>query len=134
MSLWPLRARLAVAAGALLLALALGLGAAGAHALKPLLLANDPAGWFDTARRYHELHALGLVGVGLAMVFAPRSRWLAVSALLLFAGIALFCGSLYLRSLAGLHGLRSLTPLGGVAFIAAWVALALGAAFSSRRP
>lgn len=134
MSEVPLRARLAIALGALLLAAAVALGAAGAHALKPLLLANDPAGWFETARRYHELHSLGLIAVGLAIARWPGSRWLGVAALLLLAGIVLFSGSLYLRGLAGLHAVRALTPLGGVAFMAGWLALAIAVlAPSSRR-
>lgn len=130
---WPPAARLAVAAGALAAALAVALGAASAHALKPLLLVNDPAGWFETARRYHELHAIGLVAVGLAIALRPASRWITAAAVLLAAGIVLFSGSLYLRSLFGIHELRSLTPLGGVALMAGWVALALGVILP-RRP
>lgn len=133
MSDWPLAARLAVAAGALAACLAVVLGAAGAHALKPLLLANDPAGWFETARRYHELHAVGLVAVGLAIAQRPASQWIKAAAVLIAAGIVLFSGSLYLRGLFGIHELRSLTPLGGMAFMAGWVALALGAFLPQRR-
>lgn len=133
MNEWPLAARLAVAAGAFAACLAVALGAASAHALKPLLLANDPVGWFETARRYHELHAIGLVVVGLAIAQRPASRWIAAAAVFLAAGIVLFSGSLYLRSLFGIHALRSLTPLGGMAFIAGWVALALGASLPRRR-
>ena len=130
---WPLAARLAVAAGALAACLAVVLGAASAHVLKPLLLANDPAGWFETARRYHEVHAIGLVVVGLAIAQRPASRLIAAAALLLAIGIVLFSGSLYLRSLFGIHALRSLTPLGGMALMAGWVALALGAVLPRRR-
>lgn len=133
MSEAPLRARLAIALGGLLLATAVALGAAGAHGLKPLLIANDPAGWFETARRYHELHALGLISIGLAISRWPASRWLTASAILLLAGIVLFSGSLYLRSLAGLHAVRTLTPLGGIAFMAGWLALAVAALTSPFR-
>ena len=130
---WPLGARLAVALGALAACLAVALGAASAHVLRPLLLANDPAGWFETARRYHELHAIGLIAVGVAIAQRPASRWITAAAVLLAAGIVLFSGSLYLRSLFGIHELRTLTPLGGIAFMAGWIALALGAVLPLRR-
>jgi uncharacterized membrane protein YgdD (TMEM256/DUF423 family) len=39
------------------------------------------------------------------------------------AGIVLFSGSLYLLAVTGTGWLGAITPLGGLAFIAAWVAL-----------
>jgi uncharacterized membrane protein YgdD (TMEM256/DUF423 family) len=42
---------------------------------------------------------------------------------LLLAGIVLFSGSLYLLALTGTRALGAVTPLGGVAFIAAWLVL-----------
>ena len=42
-------------------------------------------------------------------------------------GILLFSGSLYLMTLTGVRWLGAITPLGGLAFIAAWVSLALAA-------
>jgi uncharacterized membrane protein YgdD (TMEM256/DUF423 family) len=41
----------------------------------------------------------------------------------MLAGIVLFCGSLYLLAITGVTWLGAITPLGGLAFIAAWVAL-----------
>jgi uncharacterized membrane protein YgdD (TMEM256/DUF423 family) len=43
---------------------------------------------------------------------------------LLLAGIVLFSGSLYALSMSGVRALGAITPLGGVAFIAGWIALA----------
>jgi uncharacterized membrane protein YgdD (TMEM256/DUF423 family) len=40
-------------------------------------------------------------------------------------GIVIFSGSLYLLSISGLRWLGAITPIGGVAFIAGWLALAL---------
>ena len=121
-----------LALGAVNLALAVALGAAGMHALKAHLAENDPAGWFEIALHYHQLHALGLIALGLAMRTTARpSRWLAAAGWLLFAGILLFSGNLYLRSIAGLHTLHALVPFGGSAFILGWLAFAIGA-FGSR--
>ncbi len=43
----------------------------------------------------------------------------------MLAGIVLFCGSLYGLSLGELHWLGVVTPFGGAAFIAAWVAFVI---------
>ena len=122
---WAARASLFL--GAILLALSVALGAAEAHALKARLSMYDPAGWFATARRLHELHALGLVAIAALLAQRPRSRWTLAAAALLVAGIVLFSGSLYLRSLFGIDALRAATPAGGLCFIAGWLALAIGA-------
>jgi len=42
----------------------------------------------------------------------------------LLAGILLFSGSLYVLALSGLKALGAVTPLGGLAFLAAWFLLA----------
>jgi len=39
----------------------------------------------------------------------------------------LFSGSLYVLAVTGARWLGAVTPLGGVAFIAGWIALAIGA-------
>lgn len=124
--------RVLIAAGALAAALAVALGAAASHGLRAHLAANDPAGWFATALAYQQWHALGLVVVGLAAMRMP-SRWFVAAGWLMVAGLLLFCGSLYLRSLAGVHELRALTPWGGGAFIAGWLCVAVGAASGRAR-
>lgn len=123
--------RVLIAAGALAAALAVALGAAASHGLRAHLAVNDPAGWFATALAYQQWHALALVVVGLAAVRMP-SRWFVVAGWLMVAGLLLFCGSLFLRSLAGVHELRALTPWGGGAFIAGWLCVAVGAASAGR--
>jgi uncharacterized membrane protein YgdD (TMEM256/DUF423 family) len=123
----PSIARWFIVLGAANAALAVALGAAGAHALKPLLAANDPAGWFPLALQYHQFNALGLIAAGLAMAHCPATRGFAWAGGLLLAGILLFCGSLYLRSIPGIHIFHALTPIGGGAFIVGWLAFAGGA-------
>ena len=99
------------------------LGAFGAHALKARLGPDALALW-RTAVEYHFYHALGLLAVGLAAAHLPGSALLKWSGALMLAGIALFSGSLYLLALGFARGLGALTPLGGAAFIAAWILFA----------
>ena len=49
-----------------------------------------------------------------------RAAWLFV------AGVPLFSGSLYLLAVTGVRALGAITPLGGLAFIGGWAALAYG--------
>jgi len=51
----------------------------------------------------------------------------AVAGWLFVAGTILFSGSLYALSLTGHRWLGAITPLGGVAFLAGWAALAWAA-------
>jgi len=111
--------------GAIGAALGVALGAAGSHALRETLM-DDVTGLFQVGLQYHLYHALGLILVGLAAMRFPQSVWLRWSGWLMLAGIVLFSGNLYLRSIAGVHGLHALTPYGGGAFILAWLLFALG--------
>lgn len=106
--------------------LAVAFGAFGAHGLKPLLTETQMA-VYKTAVEYHMWHALGLGLVGLiAERRKPKSRWLGWAGWLMFGGIVLFSGSLYLLCLTGATWLGMITPFGGAAFIGAWICLAVG--------
>ncbi|MDP1527108.1 MAG: DUF423 domain-containing protein [Rhodocyclaceae bacterium] len=129
----PTLARWFLILGAINMALTVGLGAAGMHGLKAHLAANDPGGWFQTALHYHQLHALGLLAIGLAMSRILPNRWLAGSGLLMLVGMVLFSGNLYLRSIAGIHVFHAITPMGGGAFILGWLMFAVGV-WRSRMP
>jgi len=115
-----------VSIGSLCAALAVALGAFGAHALKGRL-APDLLAVYHTAVQYHFYHALGLVLVGVALGHWPESGWVRASGWSLLGGILLFSGSLYLLAFTGQRWLGAITPVGGLAFIAGWVLLALGA-------
>ena len=109
----------------LLLALATACGAFGAHALKGQLAPERLQLW-ETAVRYQFFQALGLLGVGLALRSSDAGVLRAAAALLI-AGVLLFSGSLYALALSGVRWLGAITPLGGVAFLAGWLCLALAA-------
>jgi uncharacterized membrane protein YgdD (TMEM256/DUF423 family) len=51
---------------------------------------------------------------------------LTAAGILMAVGILLFSGSLYALSTTGIRSLGIITPIGGVAFIAAWLMLAIG--------
>ncbi len=113
------------ATGALLLALAVLIGAFGAHALRARLDAYA-TGIYERAVFYHFVHALGLVGIGMATAAHVAATGAATLAgWLLFAGIIVFSGSLYALALSGVRALGAITPLGGLAFVAGWVSLAI---------
>jgi len=115
-----------------LLALATACGAFGAHTLKGHLPAERLQLW-ETAVRYHFFQALGLIGVGLTLRAleggAGVSRGAAAlraAGALIVSGIILFSGSLYALALGAPRALGVLTPLGGLAWIAAWLLFAWG--------
>jgi uncharacterized membrane protein YgdD (TMEM256/DUF423 family) len=116
-------ARLALTLAALLLCAAVALGAFGAHALKSRLGPDALAVW-QTAVQYHAWHALGLLAVGLLLLHWPDRAGLPWAGWLFVAGIALFSGSLYALVLSDVKGLGVVTPIGGLAFIGGWLALA----------
>jgi uncharacterized membrane protein YgdD (TMEM256/DUF423 family) len=109
------------ALGAFAMALAVAAGAFGAHGLKARLTPDMLAHW-ETAVRYHAYHGLGLLAVAWA-VDRGLGRGGVLAGRLMVAGMLLFSGSLYVYALTGLKAVAMVTPLGGVCFIAAWVAL-----------
>lgn len=111
--------RIIATAGAIAGAIAVAFGAFGAHALRATLDANALQTW-HTAVEYQFWHALAL----LAVAQAPASRLRDVAAVMIGAGIVLFCGSLYALALGAPRTLGVVTPFGGAAFIVGWIALA----------
>jgi uncharacterized membrane protein YgdD (TMEM256/DUF423 family) len=111
--------RLLLASGGAAVLVAVALGAFGAHALKTRLSPEMLAVW-HTGIEYHVLHALGLLAVGIVAIQLPGSALLRWSGRLMLAGIVLFSGSLYALALTGERWLGALTPIGGLAFLAAW--------------
>lgn len=104
-------------------ALAVMLGAFGAHGLKKIV-SPDMLEVFKTGVQYQFYHTFALLIVGILMTF-EQSKALKWAAYLFVAGIVLFSGSLYLLAITAIKPLGAITPFGGVAFIAGWIALAL---------
>jgi|SRR6185312_1543189 len=119
-------ARTFIALGSINAALAVILGAFGAHALKARI-SPEMLSVYHTASQYHFYHALGMLLVGALASQFRTSGALQLSGFLMLAGIVLFSGSLYILAVTGVTWLGAVTPLGGVAFIAAWVVLAYAA-------
>lgn len=109
--------------GAILAGVGVAIGAFGAHGLKASVT-PDRLAVFETGVRYHLVHALAILAAAGAAHVAPASagpRWAGV----LFAGgVLLFSGSLYALVLTGVTTWGAVTPIGGVAFLAGWIALA----------
>ena len=108
--------------GAAVAFLAVALGAFGAHALKESLSPHYLA-IYHTATDYQMWHAIGLLIIGLLHQQNP-SNLLRKAGWFMFAGIIIFSGSLYALSLSGIKILGAITPIGGAAFLVAWLLLA----------
>ena len=94
--------------------LAVVLGAFGAHSLRSTLETHGMLDAWNKAVLYHFIHAIALFVLALFGA-ANRGAWW-----MLFAGIFLFSGSLYVMALANLRWLGPITPLGGLCFLAGW--------------
>lgn len=104
--------------------LAVALGAFGAHGLKQRL-SPDLLAVFQTGVQYHFYHTLALLLVAALMLHWPQNTTLRWSALLFCIGMLIFSGSLYVLSITGVRWLGAITPIGGAAFLAGWIALAV---------
>jgi uncharacterized membrane protein YgdD (TMEM256/DUF423 family) len=117
-----------VGAAAINALVAVAAGAFGAHGLRERL---EPRMLevFEIGVRYQMFHALGMF---VAAWLASRGLGLASTAgWVMQAGIVIFTGSLYALALSGVKVLGAITPIGGLAFLAAWAMLAV-AAFRGR--
>jgi uncharacterized membrane protein YgdD (TMEM256/DUF423 family) len=115
--------RVFVALGAISALVAVAAGAFGAHALRDRLAPESLAVW-QTGVTYHLTHALGLLLVGVLAHQHAESFYIRWAGWLLLVGIVLFSGSLYLLEFTGVRSFGMITPLGGVALLGGWAALA----------
>lgn len=118
--------KLFIVLGAINAFLAVALGAFGAHGLEGKLSEKMLEVW-KTGVTYQMFHAIGLLVIGLLVgKFATASSFTWAGWLMLI-GIVLFSGSLYALSTTGIKVFGPITPLGGVAFLVAWVFVIVGA-------
>src|SRR5207248_2966589 len=86
--------------------LAVALGAFGAHSLRSTLETHGMLDVWNKAVLYHFIHAIALFVLALFGATNRGAWWL------LFAGIFLFSGSLYLMALTNLRWLGPITQIG----------------------
>lgn len=106
--------------GAINMALGVILGAFGAHGLQKII-SPDMLQVFQTGVQYQIYHALGLLMVAVLLIPYPNASGLRTGGWIMFAGIILFSGSLYLLALTGMKFFGPITPIGGMCFIVAWI-------------
>lgn len=103
------------------------LGAFGAHGLREFLLQRGTTNAWETAARYHLLHAIALLALGVGLRQTNEHvRWLSWAAGGWIVGVVLFAGSLYALALGGPRWLGPITPLGGIFLLLGWLAIVVG--------
>lgn len=110
--------------GSVLGFLSVATGAFGAHAWKSFLSETNRLDTFQTAVQYQMYHSLAIILTGILGLILPKTDFSTVSFLFLL-GILIFSGSLYLLCATGIRWLGAITPLGGTAFLAGWLLLAI---------
>ena len=105
----------------------------GAHTLGGLTSFSSAVKIFETGTLYHTVHsiALMLTAILLAATEGRRRIWaswlLNIAALAFVIGIVLFSGGVYYQVTRGVQANVPIVPVGGVAFLIGWAALALSA-------
>lgn len=110
-------------------AIAVIVGAFAAHGLdlrtEAGLKAKD---WLQTGSHYEIFHALAMLGVcALAAAKLVNVRVAVAAQWCFLIGSILFPGALYSLSFGGPRWFGAVAPIGGLAFIAGWVLLAIAA-------
>nr|MBX2837815.1 DUF423 domain-containing protein [Gammaproteobacteria bacterium] len=105
------------------------LGAFAAHSLQNQLSERLMAA-FKTGVQYQLAHAIAILLIAVLFIRFP-TRTVALSGILMFVGISLFSGSLYILALSELGGFGVVTPIGGVLLVLSWFCLAFALARES---
>ena len=104
-------------------------GAFGAHALKEVL-STEHLTSFNTGVRYQIMHAVVLICLFLIGIKFEMKQF-RIAAQLIFWGVILFSGSIYLLTLKNIIGVEVLkfagpiTPIGGLLIITGWLLIFL---------
>lgn len=118
--------KLFIIIGAINAFLSVALGAFGAHGLEKMVEPKYLETW-KTGVTYQMFHATGLLVIGVLLGKLPANALLTKAGWFMLVGIILFSGSLYILSVTRISVLGAITPLGGVAFLTAWVLLIIAA-------
>ncbi|HLK25679.1 MAG TPA: DUF423 domain-containing protein [Caulobacteraceae bacterium] len=122
----PLRTRLMLGLAALSGLLAVAAGAFGEHG-EANAVAKD---WLRTAAEYGLVHALAVYAAFALM--RAGARFGEIAGWLLLAGGIAFAWSLALMALSGNQAFGLVTPVGGAAMLAGWLAMAVAALAGAR--
>jgi uncharacterized membrane protein YgdD (TMEM256/DUF423 family) len=109
--------------GALLGLLSVIIGASAEHLIRASV-EEEVWRWVMTAVRYHQVGAVVITAIGLALAAgAQPARRLGLAAGFLIAGTLLFSFSIYAAAVTGIEKLTYVTPLGGVTLMFGWLLL-----------
>jgi uncharacterized membrane protein YgdD (TMEM256/DUF423 family) len=98
---------------------AVAFGAFGAHVLHTRLDALGTSSIWQTGVLYHLVHAVVLLVICRWEPYPRRAFWL------IFGGMVVFSGSLYLLAFTKILWIGAITPLGGLGMLGGWLTLAL---------
>lgn len=116
-----------VIAGAIIMFIGVAAGAFGAHGLKSYFVDHPTLeATYETAVQYQLIHGLALFAIAWATTQWPGglTTW---AGYFIILGVIIFSGSLYVLVLTNTAWLGAITPIGGVAMLSGWAALALAA-------
>ncbi len=125
-----------VTIASLLGAAGVAIGAYAAHGLEKSLLEQalsveeiaNRMRQCDVAVRYHMMHVIVLLVVGLGNLRA--SKVAATASLFFLLGMLLFSGGLYSMVFTGVMGHWAIVPAGGLCFLVGWISLAFAGLLS----
>lgn len=115
--------KIALLTGSISLALAVMIGAFGAHGLKELVIGKFVE-TYKTGVTYHYYHGFGLLFLGLLKGQSPEIK-IVPSTWCFIVGTLLFSFNCYFYAMTKMKVFAMIVPLGGVLFIAGWIALTI---------
>ena len=121
--------------GALLGFISMAFGAYAEHGVRATLSEED-FHLLMTAVRYHQIHAIVIVAIGLVILNGGKladMRTLHLCALLFIVGTLLFSFSIYLSISLDIPGLVRVAFIGGIMMMLAWLLLAITGILTKNR-
>ena len=122
----PRLSRLLILFAGVSLASAAMLSAYGFHGLPGKVPDAKLASW-AWANEFQFFHSIGIVIVALLLRHQPRSIPLLGAVALMIVGLVLFSGGIYAEVLGAPAAIGKVAPLGGSAFMLAWLLTGIGA-------